>query len=352
MRSENAYLSNYKRLVDFMADHQLNALIVWGFLRDTHGGESAALKLCEYAEARGVRIVPGVGVNSYGGFWYTGDQEFSLDGWLKQHPELRAIGKDGEPVYWSWPEGIDPSVHTNACPSKEETREWYLRGIEWLFEEFPVGGVCLETGDAGTLCHCKDCVREVPDRGKEKGNVSFPDMKRALPGLIERAHSIAPDALIVYATYSLWDSPLLNLAPGFGKSIPDYALAMWTYRHDPTDILRDNLDELRVFKDRLRPPVKHNLIFACYGGCAPAFGLHGRPQYRQISRLCKRISEMGLDGLTIYGEVSDSFSAKGCNDINYLALQDFSENPRMKVEDFEDKHKSALEASGMELLKN
>ncbi|MFC1461912.1 hypothetical protein ACFLQR_05280, partial [Verrucomicrobiota bacterium] len=155
IHSKDAYLANFERVIDFMSAHELNGLIIWGFLRDTHGGIDSALKLFEYANSRNVRIIPGVGVNSYGGFWYTGNHEFSLDHWLAKHPELRAKGKDGKPLYWSWPKGIDPSVHTNACPSRKETEEWYLRGVEWLFKTFPVGGVQFETGDIGTLCSCE-----------------------------------------------------------------------------------------------------------------------------------------------------------------------------------------------------
>ena len=345
IHSEEAYSANFKRLVDFMSEHELNGLVIWGFLRDTHGGVNAALELSEYADSMGVRIIPGVGVNSYGGFWYTGDHEFSLDDWLGKHPELRAIGKDGKPVYWSWPEGIDPSVHTNACPSKAETKEWYLSGIEWLFETFPIGGIFFETGDIGTLCFCQDCLKEAHHRGDEEGNVSFADMQRTLPPLVERAHRTKPDAWIIYATYRLWDIESAKLSSGFGRTIPEYALADWSYAHDPRDILIDNIDALKVFREGIRPPTKHNLIYASYGGHYPAFGMDGKPHYKQISRLCRKCSEMGIEGLTVYGEVSDSFddsNQKRYSEINYLALQEFSNDPEMSVEEFEDRHRDRL----------
>jgi len=36
-----AFLADYKALVDFMAELGLNPLIIWGALRDAHGGAQA-----------------------------------------------------------------------------------------------------------------------------------------------------------------------------------------------------------------------------------------------------------------------------------------------------------------------
>jgi hypothetical protein len=66
-----SFLIDAERCVDFMADHKFNGLILWGFLRDSHGGVAASQELCHYARRRGVRILPGVGTNdSYGGYYY------------------------------------------------------------------------------------------------------------------------------------------------------------------------------------------------------------------------------------------------------------------------------------------
>ncbi len=35
---------------DFMADHKFNGLIIWGFLRDTHGGIKASKELCRFSD--------------------------------------------------------------------------------------------------------------------------------------------------------------------------------------------------------------------------------------------------------------------------------------------------------------
>jgi len=345
INSKDAFLENFKRLVDFMSEHELNGLILWGFLRETHGGVDAAIELCEYANDRDVRIIPGVGVNSYGGFWYTGNHEFSLDHWLAGHPELRAVGKDGKPFYWSWNKEIDPSMHTNACPSKIQMQQWHLRGVEWLFKTLPIGGVCFETGDIGTLCFCPDCRKKVSGREGEQGAVSFTDMRRTLPPLMEAAKRVAPAAWIIYATYKLWDSPLARLMPDLRQAMPEFAIAQWNYPHDPKNTLRDNLEEIEAFRNRIMPPFAHNIIYAAYGGHFPAHGMDGKPHYQLIARLCKRAAEMGIEGLTLYGEVSDSFDGsqkKRHNEINYLSLQEFSNNPLLSVEEFETKYRNKL----------
>src|SRR5207249_5805653 len=36
--SPEAYLRDMKKAIDFMTQHRLNGLILWGFLRDAHGG--------------------------------------------------------------------------------------------------------------------------------------------------------------------------------------------------------------------------------------------------------------------------------------------------------------------------
>jgi len=54
--------------------------------------------------------------------------------------EIRCISQEelGNIYVAIWPKGIDPSVHTNACPSKKETQEWYLRGNDDLWNYLPL----------------------------------------------------------------------------------------------------------------------------------------------------------------------------------------------------------------------
>src|SRR5262249_5131351 len=68
-----AFAEDYRRLIDFMSRHRLNGLVIWGFLRDGHGGIEAAQEIARYGKERGVRILPGVGINAYGGIYWEGN---------------------------------------------------------------------------------------------------------------------------------------------------------------------------------------------------------------------------------------------------------------------------------------
>ena len=74
-----------------MSLNRIGGVTIYGFLRDNHGGVEAAQELCRYATERGVRILPGVGINAYGGIYWEGDHKYNLTTWLRQHPELRAV---------------------------------------------------------------------------------------------------------------------------------------------------------------------------------------------------------------------------------------------------------------------
>jgi hypothetical protein len=69
----DGFLSDYTRLVDFMSRNRIAAVVIYGFLRDSHGGIAAAQELCRYANERGVRIIPGIAINAYGGVYWEGD---------------------------------------------------------------------------------------------------------------------------------------------------------------------------------------------------------------------------------------------------------------------------------------
>ena len=134
LKPADSFLDDGKRCIDFMADHKFNGLILWGFLRDAHGGVAASQELCRYANRRGVRILPGVGTNcAYGGYYYEGKHPFNMKTWLDEHPELRALDKDGKPRDERDNEGRSLD---SACPSKPANQQWLDRGAKWLFENF------------------------------------------------------------------------------------------------------------------------------------------------------------------------------------------------------------------------
>ncbi|MCB1487924.1 MAG: hypothetical protein KDJ88_10760, partial [Bauldia sp.] len=89
------FLADYKRLVDFCSRNRIAAIVIYGFLRDTHGGIAAAQELCRYATERGVRILPGIAIGAYGGVYWEGDHKYNLSTWLKANPQFAATMEKG-----------------------------------------------------------------------------------------------------------------------------------------------------------------------------------------------------------------------------------------------------------------
>ena len=152
MKRRDAYLKDTCATLDYMGEHKLNGLIIWGFLRDSHGGVEDGRQLVEHAFDRGVNVLPGIGTSSYGGIYYEGKNRFNVDTWLADHPpDFRFLDHDGKRLL-------------NAiCPSKPANLKWLGEGTEWLFTEFPkLGGANLENGDFFT-CQSPDCLRARQD---------------------------------------------------------------------------------------------------------------------------------------------------------------------------------------------
>lgn len=350
----NAYLKNYRCLIDYMAEHGFECLIIWGFIRQSHGGEAAAQELCAYAKVKGVKLMAGVGVNSYGGFAYGGPHPYSLDTFLEKNKHLRAVGRDGAPVYWRWPEGIDFSRHTNACASQPEVRQWFETGLRWFLKNFDLAGIQIETGDIGTACHCKTCLERVGDRSKNPV-VSFEDMATVLPPVVNLAHSLRPDLMVICCMYKPWSLERMDAAKLLAKHLSPQAICQWGYPHaiktlwleqngqmTVTDVRATDLD---IYKKTIKPPTARNTFDLGYGGHHPMWGVNGAPHHSYIRDACLCAERLGLDGLKIYGEISDNFDGSGrqrFNEINYLAFAEFSRNPLLSVEEFEKKYRNQL----------
>lgn len=86
-------MEDYSRLIDFMSLHRISGVTIYGFLRDNHGGIESVQALYRYAAERGVRILPRVGINAYGGIYWEGDHRY-IRACLKQH------GGDGRIYGW------------------------------------------------------------------------------------------------------------------------------------------------------------------------------------------------------------------------------------------------------------
>ncbi|MCP4382913.1 MAG: hypothetical protein GY798_16085, partial [Hyphomicrobiales bacterium] len=89
------FLADYTRLVDFCSRNRIAAIVIYGFLRDTHGGIDAAQELCRYGKERGVRIIPGIAIGAYGGVYWEGDHPYNLATWLRKNPQFAATMEKG-----------------------------------------------------------------------------------------------------------------------------------------------------------------------------------------------------------------------------------------------------------------
>ncbi len=307
-----AFLKDYKLAVDYASTHGINAIIIWGFLRSAHGGVKSSQDLCKYAKDRGVYIWPGIGTSQYGGFYYKSNHPFNAETWLKKHPELRGIQKNGEPA------GLDDLW---LCHSKEENKEWLRKGTLWLYENFEVGGLNLEYGD-WNACYCRDCVeaRENIQSGYAGEPDYYKSMVLSIQPVVETAFEMDPDTLVTYATYTGFNLNMVKNPPSFIKSLPEKAVCMWT--------LTDMMDE--EWPQELRPPTKRSIGYTHWGS---QWMNNTRHSFilKHIQLICRLGSQAGLEGIGIQGEVSPRVVP---NELNYLALVYFSTHPNHNLEDF------------------
>ncbi len=126
--------------------------ITWQWARD-HENVKADFgrELIGHAHRRGLRVLLG-----FTPFGYDGVNQYPIE-----HPELKAVGKDGKPVAefgigcWGW----------NLCPARPESQRFmreYAR--EMAFEFYPeADGLFIESSDYA-ICHCADCGPKFFDR--------------------------------------------------------------------------------------------------------------------------------------------------------------------------------------------
>lgn len=321
-----AYVNNMKLVIDYMSEHKLNGLIIWGFLRDRHGGVRAAQEVCRYANERGVKIIPGAGIDRhYGGFYHEGNHEFNLETRAEKNPRLRSMDKAGN---------YEPRT---LCLEMPENRDWLRRGFRWLFETFPIGGVNVEFAEHAT-CYNPACV-EARKRQPGAGSDFAKDLARITPFVMQAIHEVAPQAWASYVTYGGFTPEMRTVPPPHIGAAPEWAICQWTL----TNMLRD-LVEARggarapqwaeglvpsPWPEGLRPPGRNYIGYihwnAFYTRNQKGFFVDA---YREAARKAYR---HGFSGLDTYGEESPEFPNV---ELSYLAFSEFTYNPEMSEADF------------------
>ncbi|MCX7645325.1 MAG: hypothetical protein N2Z62_08535, partial [Rhodobacteraceae bacterium] len=296
-----------------------------------------AQELCRYATERGVRILPGIAIGSYGGIYWEGDSPWNLATWLKAHPENAASLERGvgfQIADLAFPLNFPRSDYTlSACPSRPATMEWMEEGVAWLAETFEIGGINIEAGDYG-VCGCDLCVKrraneaEAARRAREHGDYwSHTDMADNFPRLYHRAKAIRPDAWI-YSEIQ-WDNLLDPVAREAQARLPRGGIYQHTTNRTYWGRIRAELTADYVAALPMQPNVLR-CQFACqWNGDerTERYALNG-PVFTEMAALCART---GLQGLTIWGEPSPYHATV---ELSYLAFARASWAPGLTWERF------------------
>ena len=332
----DGFLADFKRVVDFMSRNRIAAITIYGFFRDSHGGLAAAQELCRYANERGVRIMPGVANNAYGGVVWEMDHPFNLATWLRQHPHLAAEME--RPPGFQIP-GLDFTLYfprgdysASGCPSRPENQQWMADGIAWLAETCEIGGVNIEAGDYG-VCGCAYCQQrrqEREDAQRRHGYAeswSHADLADFFPRLFEAVRSRRPDAW-VYSEIQ-WDNLLDREAQQSLHNLPDEAIYQHTFNRPYWERVQRELTP--EYAQDL--PTKTN-VFRCQFA-SQWNGDRRTERYffngRDWMAMAKKAAETGFPGLTVWGEMSPYVAA---TELSYLAFARFSWDPTLTWEQF------------------
>ena len=348
-KKPGTFLKDYMSLIDFCSGLGISGIIIYGFLRDSHGGIGYSKQIADHGSSKGVKILPGVGTTWYGGPYYEGSHYYNMESFLKNNPDLIIKDEKGAPLQYAGTHGL--------CPSNHRCREWIREGIKWLFDEFSIDGINLENGDF-VVCYCPECREH-----KEKWPAGDPDFFRhqAL-GYEEPLKTLAEikelrkDILITWATYTGFlpgmGEPMNQIRqmdglhlycdrPAIFDKLGSLEVAQWTISHminkQPLPLL-DFLDEgipPKVYCNEnwpvnLRPPSQRSIGFMHQGS-----QWSGASRYDQvissIKEACLRSYDSGLKGLVIHGEVSPQHIPAA---LNYLAFSHFTHWPQDSLREF------------------
>ncbi|HOJ09938.1 MAG TPA: hypothetical protein PK733_05025 [Clostridiales bacterium] len=342
LKLPDTYISEYEKLIDFAAGLGIKGIVIWGFLRDSHGGIESAKHIASYGASKGVAILPGVGTTWYGGVYYEGEHRYNLDAFLRKNPDAKMIGKDGKPYNYSDCIG--------ACPTNPLFREWIYEAVKWLFKEFDIGGVNFENGDY-LLCLCPNCRKH-----KTGWSADDPDFFRiqalGYETVLEAVEKEMKNKLITLATYT-------GFVPGGFKpdeNTPDGVLDITHNMHCDRPAMIDHLNKdaimqwtitgmvhkkplpLTLFLDNgvpeeifdntnwpvgLNPPSVRNTGYLHQERYNHSVGI--------IKEACLRAYRSGLEGVGIYGEVPSWHIPAA---LNYLAFSHFIHWPEDSLLDF------------------
>ncbi|MGQ9650832.1 MAG: hypothetical protein ACUVXJ_12035 [Phycisphaerae bacterium] len=327
LKQPETYLEDYRRLTDLAAGLGVKGIVIWGFLRDDHGGVEFGKRVADYAADKGIIIKPGVGTNWYGGVYYQGEHPYNIETFVRKHPDARLIDEQGK-----------PQEH-GVCPMHPRFVEWLQEGVQWLFREFNVGGANLENGDY-VVCHCPRCREHLAQWPKNEPPfwrdqyLGYNAALRAIEGQLK-------DKFVTWATYQGFvpgkpaddrhgAAYLQCDRPALVDKLPSDAVCQWTLtsmvRRQPLPLTAyldngapDEALSAELWPAEVKPPTVRSVGFLHQGS-----QWHRCTRYDQvvstIKEACLRAHRAGLEGVSIHGEVSTMHIPWA---LNYLAFSHF-----------------------------
>jgi hypothetical protein len=289
--SAESFIQNYTRAIDAAGRYGIEGIVVWGFLRDRHGGSEAAREIAGYGRRRNVSILPGVGIDAFGGPYCDGDFRFSLDRHLLVHPELQARRDDGSLAVHRWP-ATDIVDHRLACPSQAVLLDFYREALDWLFNTFPLGGVQIEQGDTG-LCGCAACRARPRTLTSKCKSMALENLTARLPVLARHVLDRYPEALVIVENYSGLGHEDAQVVAPFLAPFPPAVYHSWQ--------AYDGVGKF-FLSEGSRSPAPHGCLAVRANG---DFTEGETPDQDNIRRAVALARRAGLDMTYIYGEYPD-----------------------------------------------
>ena len=337
LKRPETFVEDYHRLTDLAAGLGVKGILIWGFIRDSHGGIEYSKRVADYAASKNIAIMPGIGTTWYGGIYYEGDHPYNIETFTRNNPDACTVDEKGE-----------KSGH-GACPTNPKFLDWLQESIQWLFREFAIGGANLENGDF-MVCHDPGCKAQKaswpetdPDFFRLQA-LSYEPALRAIEGQLK-------DKIVTYATYTGFlpgtdpqkiSHRFMNCErPAMFDRLPKDGICQFTitemvhFDQIPLTAFLDNGAPPEVFDNPrwpndVKPPSVRTAGF-----------LHQASQWNWITRYnqavsaikegCLKAYRTGLEGVSIHGEVSSMYIPWA---LNYLAFSHFIHWPEDTLRDF------------------
>lgn len=306
-----SFQTGFRRLVDYCAKQGIFGVIIWGFLRDAHGGVAAAADLCKYASDRGVAILPGAGLCAYGGYFFEGDHPYNLDTYLRAHPERASR---------AFEEGGKREVAPVLDPSLEANRQWWREGLEWMLDTFEIGGIDYEMGDFIVNPSLEAVAAREALGFETDGNIL--DTVVATQDLMRHALELKPEGVFINSTYRG-----LHQIKGFPEmpyldSLPPQTVWQYTLR---------NMVNRPEFPDAFVEMPRHRAYGYLHWFNASTNTVD-RDYTAEIARTFPGLHRLGFEFVGTYGEIAPATSP--CADRNYRAQAACARQPGFAIEAF------------------